>query len=84
MPCAPLFAEEDRERCRLVLCNGCGGRLKVITSLAPPVSSGLVLAQFTMFYLDFIETRAYPAKVRAHWSRRSGSNQSDQNCIFLP
>jgi Protein involved in formate dehydrogenase formation len=50
-----LFAEEDQERCRLVLCDGCGGRLKVITSLAPLSHPGLVLAQFTMFYLDFID-----------------------------
>lgn len=50
-----LFAQEDQERCRLVLCDGCGGRLKVITSLAPLSPPGLVLAQFTMLHLDFID-----------------------------
>jgi len=50
-----LFAEEDQGRCRLVLCDGCGGRLKVITSLAPLSHPGLVLAQFTMLYLDFVD-----------------------------
>ena len=55
-----LFAEEDQGRCRLVLCDGCGGRLKVITSLAPLSHPGLVLAQFTMLYLDFINDASIP------------------------
>jgi len=55
-----LFAEEDQERCRLVLCDGCGGRLKVITSLAPLSHPGLVLAQFTMLYLDFVDDASIP------------------------
>ncbi len=55
-----LFAEEDQERCRLVLCDGCGGRLKVITSLAPLSRPGLVLAQFTMLCLDFVADAGMP------------------------
>ena len=55
-----LFAEEDQERCRLVLCDDCGSRLKVITSLAPLSHPGLVLAQFTMLYLDFIDDPSMP------------------------
>jgi hypothetical protein len=79
-----LFAEEDQERCRLVLCDGCGGRLKVITSLAPLSHPGLILAQFTMLYLDFVDDASIPAKRPDPWPRRSRLNQSDQNCIFLP
>ncbi len=55
-----LFAEEDQERCRLVPCDGCGGRLKVITSLAPLSHPGLILAQFTMLYLDFVDDASIP------------------------
>ena len=51
-----LFAQEDRDRCRLSLCDGCGGKLKVLTTLAPLSPPGLVLAQFTMLYLDFIDS----------------------------
>lgn len=79
-----LFAEEDQERCRLVLCDACGGRLKVITSLAPLSHPGLVLAQFTMLYLDFVDDASIPAKRPDPWPRRSRLNQSDQDCIFLP
>jgi hypothetical protein len=46
------FAEEDQHRCRLVVCEGCGGRLKVITTLAPLSPAGLIFAEFTMLYLD--------------------------------
>jgi formate dehydrogenase maturation protein FdhE len=55
-----LFAQEDQDRCRLVLCDGCGGRLKVITTLAPISHPGLVVAQFTMLYLDFIDEESNP------------------------
>ncbi len=47
-----LYAEEDQHRCRLVVCDGCGGQLKVITTLAPLSPPGLILAEFTMLYLD--------------------------------
>ncbi len=57
-----LFAEDDQERCRLVLCDGCGGRLKVITSLAPLSHPGLVLAQLTMLYLDFVVDASVPGE----------------------
>jgi hypothetical protein len=50
-----LFAEQDQDRCRLAVCDGCGGRLKVITTLAPLSAPGLVVAEFTMLYLDFID-----------------------------
>jgi formate dehydrogenase maturation protein FdhE len=50
-----LFAEHDQHRCRLVLCDGCGGRLKVMTTLAPLSALELVLAEFTMLYLDEID-----------------------------
>jgi hypothetical protein len=43
-----------------VLCDGCGGRLKVITTLAPISHPGLVVAQFTMLYLDFIDEESNP------------------------
>jgi hypothetical protein len=55
-----LFAQEDQVRCRLVLCDGCGGRLKVITTLAPLSHPGLVVAQFTTLYLDFIDEESNP------------------------
>jgi hypothetical protein len=55
-----LFAEEDQERCRLVLCEACGGRLKVITSLAALSPPALVLAQFTTLYLDFVDEPSIP------------------------
>jgi formate dehydrogenase maturation protein FdhE len=47
-----FFAEEDQHRCRLVVCDDCGGRLKVVTTLAPLSPPGLVVAEFTMLYLD--------------------------------
>jgi hypothetical protein len=50
-----LFAEEDRDRCRLAVCDGCGGRLKVITTLGALSPPGIVVAEFTMLYLDFID-----------------------------
>jgi FdhE protein len=50
-----LVAEEDQHRCRLVLCEGCGGRLKVITTLAPLSAPGLILAEFTMLYFDELD-----------------------------
>ena len=52
-----LFAEEDQGRFRLAICDACGGRLKVITTLAPLSPPGLVVAEFTMLYLDLIEER---------------------------
>ncbi len=58
-----LFAEADQARCRLVLCDGCGGRLKVITCLAPLSRPGLILAQFTMLYLDFVGDASLPREV---------------------
>ena len=55
-----LYAQDDRERCRLVLCDGCGNRLKVLTTLAPLSHPGLVVAQFTMLHLDFIDDASIP------------------------
>ena len=50
-----LFAEEDQNRCRLAICDACRGRLKIITTLAPLSPPGLVVAEFTMLYLDLLE-----------------------------
>ena len=55
-----LFAVEVQDRCRLVLCEACGGRLKVITSLAALSPPALVLAQFTTLYLDFVDEPGIP------------------------
>jgi hypothetical protein len=57
-----LFAEEDQHRCRLVLCDGCGGRLKVITTLSPLSPPGLVFAEFTVLYLDELEPDEFEAR----------------------
>jgi FdhE protein len=49
------FAEHDQHRCRLVVCDGCGGRLKVVTTLAPLSPPGIIFAEFTMLYLDELD-----------------------------
>jgi Protein involved in formate dehydrogenase formation len=55
-----LFAEEDQNRCRLAICDACGGRLKIITTLAPLSAPGLVVAEFTMLYLDLVDPERDP------------------------
>jgi RNA polymerase subunit RPABC4/transcription elongation factor Spt4 len=49
-----LQAEEDGARCRLVLCDACGGRLKVVTTLGPASPPGLVVAELATIHLDFL------------------------------
>ena len=49
-----LFAEEDQNRCRLVICDACGCRLKIISTLAALTPPGLVVAEFTTLYLELI------------------------------
>jgi hypothetical protein len=55
-PRAALYvaAEEDHGRCRLVLCETCGGKLKVIATLAPLSAPGLVVAELATLHLDFV------------------------------
>ena len=52
-----LATEEDQGKYHLFLCDGCGGRLKVITTLSALSPPGLILAEFAMLHLDWIEPR---------------------------
>jgi hypothetical protein len=49
-----LFAEGEQNRCRLAVCDRCGGRLKVIATLKPLSPPGLLVAQLAMVHLDWI------------------------------
>jgi hypothetical protein len=49
-----LLAEQDCDRYRLVLCDACGGRLKVIATLSPLSPPGLVVAELATLHLDLI------------------------------
>jgi FdhE protein len=50
-----LSAEEDQGKYHLFLCEACDGRLKVITTLGALSPPGLILAEFAMLHLDFLE-----------------------------
>ncbi len=52
-----LSAEEDQGKYHLFLCDGCGERLKVITTLSALSPPGLILAEFAMLHLDWLEPR---------------------------
>jgi hypothetical protein len=47
--------EGQGDRYRLVLCEGCGGRIKLITTLAPVSPPGLLVAELATIHLDLID-----------------------------
>ena len=47
-----LFAEGEQDRHRLSLCDTCGGRLKVVSTLAPLSAPGLIVAELATVHLD--------------------------------
>jgi hypothetical protein len=49
-----LEGEEDR---RLALCDRCGGRLKVVSTLAPLSAPGLLVTELATVHLDLIDGR---------------------------
>ena len=46
---------EDQGKYHLFLCDRCGGRLKVVTTLSTLSPPGLILAEFAMLHLDWLE-----------------------------
>ncbi len=49
------FAEGEEQRCRVCLCDHCGARLKVVSTLAPLSAAGLLVAELATVHLDWIE-----------------------------
>jgi hypothetical protein len=54
------FVEGEQDRYRLALCNGCGGRLKVVSTLVPISPPGLLVAELATVHLDLIAERDEP------------------------
>ncbi|MCA1685211.1 MAG: formate dehydrogenase accessory protein FdhE [Planctomycetia bacterium] len=54
------FAEGEQDRYRLALCDTCGGRLKVISTLAPIPAPGLLVAELTTLHLDATDDGSVP------------------------
>ncbi len=65
-----LFAEHDQQRCRLLVCDSCGGRLKILATLSTLTPPGLIVAQFTTLYLDFVAEGGRPP-APCPWRRRA-------------
>lgn len=47
-----LFAEGEQDRYRVSLCDTCGGRLKVVSTLSPIPAPGLLVADLATAHLD--------------------------------
>lgn len=56
------FVQGEQDRYRLSICDGCGGRIKVIATLAPLSPPGLLVAELAAIHLDLIDP-AGPATV---------------------
>ena len=50
-----LFAEGEQDRYRLSVCASCGGRLKVVSTLAPLSAPALLVAELATVHLDLAE-----------------------------
>jgi hypothetical protein len=48
------FAEGEQDRYRLAICDSCGGRIKIIATLAPISPPGLLVAELAAIHLDFV------------------------------
>jgi FdhE protein len=51
------FIEGEGDRRRLALCDRCGGRLKVVSTLAPLSAPGLLVSELLTVHLDLIDGR---------------------------
>jgi hypothetical protein len=49
------FVEGEQDRYRLAICEQCGGRLRIIATIAPLSPPGLLVAELAAIHLDFVE-----------------------------
>lgn len=49
-----VFLDGEQDRARLAICDRCGGRLKVISTIGPLSPPGLLVAELDLIYLDLI------------------------------
>jgi FdhE protein len=50
-----VFVEGEQDRYRLAICDDCGGRLKIIATIAPLSPPGLLVAELAAVHLDLID-----------------------------
>jgi hypothetical protein len=50
-----LHVDGEQDRYRMAVCDHCGGRVKLVATLAPISPPGLLVAQLATVHLDFIE-----------------------------
>jgi FdhE protein len=51
------YAEGEQDRYRRAICDACGGRFKIVATLAPLSPPALLVAQLATIHLDLIDTR---------------------------
>jgi hypothetical protein len=49
-----LHVAGEQDRCRLAICNHCGGRFKVVATLGPLSPPGLLVAELALVHLDLV------------------------------
>jgi len=54
------FVPGEQDRYRLSICDRCGGRIKIIATLAPLSPPGLLVAELAAIHLDLIDDVAEP------------------------
>jgi formate dehydrogenase maturation protein FdhE len=54
------FVQGEQDRYRLLICDRCGGRIKIIATLAPLSPPGLLVAELAAIHLDLIDDLAEP------------------------
>jgi formate dehydrogenase maturation protein FdhE len=54
------FVQGEQDRYRLSICDRCGGRIKIMATLAPLSPPGLLVAEMASIHLELIENVAEP------------------------